>query len=304
MKSFLGAIFVALAAILWATDNLVRYPDSTVIDLRLIVFSEHLLAVVFFLPIVFLKGGVRLFRLSLKEWLGVAVLGVGGAALATVFYSWSVLQLGVSLPMLIQKFQPFIVVVLAYFVLRERPKLNFFPWTILAILCAMLIGFPATGFRTFSDGSLSSFTGFLAAFSAMVLWALSTVYGKFLLNRLSVEQVTFLRFAAGSVALGVLVVATDARNGFGVMFSQFSFNHILSFAYLSLVPGLFAFWLYYKGLQRIPASIATFVELLFPLAGIVLNVAFGLASITFFQATVGLLLLFSVLLIAIPRTRH
>ncbi|OFZ73794.1 MAG: hypothetical protein A3K03_12140 [Bdellovibrionales bacterium RIFOXYD1_FULL_44_7] len=88
------------------------------------------------------------------------------------------------------------------------------------------------------------------------------------------------------------------------MFSQFSFNHLLSFAYLSLVPGLFAFWLYYKGLQRIPASIATFVELLFPLAGIVLNVAFGLASITFFQATVGLLLLFSVLLIAIPRTRH
>jgi drug/metabolite transporter, DME family len=43
---------------------------------------------------------------------------------------------------------------------------------------------------------------------------------------------------------------------------------------MALLPGLIAMLIYYEGLKKTPASVATFVELVFPVAAIAVSTAF------------------------------
>ena len=121
-----GPALVGLAAFLWATDALVRYPAINRIDPTLLVFVEHVLAVAILLPWVLSKNRSQLFSLNLKEWLSAIFSGVGGSALGTVFFSASFLYINPSIAVLLQKLQPLMVVLIAYLFLGERPEKQFF----------------------------------------------------------------------------------------------------------------------------------------------------------------------------------
>jgi drug/metabolite transporter (DMT)-like permease len=61
-------------------------------------------------------------------WNAVVISGVTGIALGHVFYYISIRRLGATTPSLVQLTQPFIVVVISYFVFSERlsvPQLFF-----------------------------------------------------------------------------------------------------------------------------------------------------------------------------------
>jgi drug/metabolite transporter (DMT)-like permease len=94
---------------------------------------------------------------------------------------------------------------------------------------------------------------------------MGTVFGRLLTRRLSFEHVTTVRFAFGLVASACALPIVGA--------AAFSNVHdSFWIALLALVTGLLALGLYYYGLQRTPALLATLGELAFPVTATLVGI--------------------------------
>lgn len=289
-KGHLGPILVGLAALLWATDAVVRYPlVQRGVDPVLIVFFDHCLGVALLTPYLFLKHAKTTAKITVAQWAGLFVLGGGGSALATVLFTASFQYVNPSVSILLQKFQPILVVLLAMLFLGERPKRGFYLWAGIALAAGLVISFPDLNFNFIGEYSLSS-RGTFYALGAAALWGLSTVVGKGVVGKLPPMVVTYWRFVFGLVTLGGML-----------LFSRSSFTLPLddpfilrSFLYLALVPGLIALILYYQGMRRTAATTTTFMELLFPVGAVAINTFYLKTPLLPAQAAAALVLLFAV----------
>lgn len=301
----MGPLLVALAAILWATDALVRYPlIQHGLDPTFVVFFDHALAVVLLTPFMLVKFRKQLTKVSAPQWAGLFLLGGGASALATVLFTASFKYVNPSVSILLQKLQPVFVVLLAALFLGERPKKTFYIWAPLALLAGLAISFPTFDFAFLSGAAESH--GSLYALAAAGLWALATVVGKGVVGKLPPMVVTYWRFVFGLVTLaGMLAFAGSfSDGGAAASFAKLGdFAILRSLLYVALVPGLLALILYYQGMLRTTASKTTFMELLFPVTAVTLNTVFLDAPLAGVQAAAALVLLFSITQLSIESRR-
>src|SRR3989338_11332262 len=166
---------IVIASLLWATDAPFRKFLTGDLPATLIVLSEHIILFIFILPI-FIRRLAEIKRLKFKDWLGVVFVGAGGSALATVFFTQAFRYVNPSVAILLQKVQPFIAILGAAFILKERLTKNFWMWALVGIFGAYLVTFPElkiTGL-SFAGGTLGVVFALLAAF----FWGGSTVFGR------------------------------------------------------------------------------------------------------------------------------
>lgn len=292
-----GPLLVGTAALLWSTDTLVRYPAISNTNPSIIVLVEHILCVLILLPWIIYKFKNQLFSLSLKEWFSAALSGMGGSAIATVFFTASFQYINPSISILLQKLQPLIVVLIAFVVLGEKPSKKFYLWGTIALLSGIILSFPDLNFKFLSWGppdhhSLGIYYAALASF----LWAASTVFGKILLRRTPSSVATFWRFFFGLFAMIVLLVLAKTPIHLSSLLSQ---TNLLALLYLSLVPGLIAILFYYAGLAKTSAIVTTFIELIYPIGAIALNTYFLHIALNPIQTGAGIVLLFSIAMISL-----
>jgi drug/metabolite transporter, DME family len=246
-----GAFLIAIAAALWGTDALLRKPLADSTDAATIVFGEHLVLVLIMLPVIPAAFAAAL-RAGWRYVLAAAAIGVGASAIATILFTEAFVRGDPVTPVVLQKVQPLVAVVGAWFILGERPRPQY-GWLLLGGLAGTwLIAFPSP-----FDISVEQALPALLAISAAVLWAMGTVLGRLLATRLRFQHVTALRFAFGLPASAVAVLVLGAP--FTTSASDFVW-----IAVLAIVTGLVALSLYYIGLQRTPAIIAALAELTFP----------------------------------------
>jgi drug/metabolite transporter (DMT)-like permease len=296
MQNWTGPLLVGTAAFLWATDALVRYPAIGTTDPSFIVLLEHFLAVALLFPWMLYKYKMELFSLSPLEWLAAAFSGMGGSAIATVLFTASFLYINPSIAILLQKFQPVLVVLIAFIALGERPVKKFYFWGFIALVAGMILSFPDLNFKFLSEGLENVHSkGFYYALGAALLWAASTVFGKILLNRTPPSLAAFWRFVFGLIAMIGFLIA--ARN-FPDMTSLYAKTNWVSLLYLSLVPGLIAMLFYYSGLARTPAIVTTFIELVYPIGAVILNTYFLHTALNPVQTGAGLVLVISVAMLS------
>lgn len=250
---------VALAAAMWGTDGLLRQPLAEDLPATTVVFWEHLIVVVMLLP--WMPEAVRaLARCTARQRIAVFVVGAGCSALATALFT-TAFQLGDPVtPLVLQKLQPIIAVLAAYFLLRERIRPGYLLFAVPALLGAWLLAFPDP-LRV----NVSALHAGLLSLGAATLWASGTVLGRYLSSTLSAREVTVLRFAVGLPAAAVIVlvrgdpIAVAWSNAPGLLL-------------LALVPGLIGLSLYYVGLRTTPAARATLAELAFPATAALIGV--------------------------------
>jgi drug/metabolite transporter (DMT)-like permease len=290
-----GPLLVGFAAFLWATDALIRYPAIDTIDPTFIVFVEHVLAVLILLPWLYLKNRGELFSLSRKEWIAALFSGIGGSAIGTVFFTASFIYINPSVAVLLQKLQPLMVVLIAYLFLGERPKTKFYFWGLIALGAAIVLSFPDFNFDFLSGGINIQSKGFQLAFGAAFLWAGSTVSGKILLKKTKPTLAAFWRFFFGLLALSAYVLMSHSLPGPEIFYSN---EALFTLTYLSLIPGLLALLVYYVGLSRTPASVTTFIELVFPIGAVILNTIFLHTPLVPVQTIAGLILVGAVAMIS------
>ncbi len=265
-----NAVFVILGASLWATDTLFRHPLVRQISPITIVYFEHMFAAALALILVLITDRKRIF-LNLNDTLGAAFVGVFGSAIATVLFTMSFQFINPSVAILIQKLQPIVVILLSAVFLNEKLKAGFFALAAVAMGSAFMISFP-TGIHVEDLHSVNSM-GCLFALIAAVLWAVSTVVGKSVLKHTPGNVLTFWRFAFGLLALFLVSRRVDQVR-IEIPFVPTEPAVLRALFLMALIPGFIAVTLYYKGLHKVPASVATILELAFPLVAIWINAYF------------------------------
>ena len=290
LKKF-GPYLVFLAAMLWASDAPFRVQLTESLSSGFIVLAEHAISLLILLPFLFL-GLKELEKLSLKHWLAVLFIGVGGSALALIAFTESFAYMNPSVSILLQKLQPLIAIALAVSLLHEHTRKKFWLWTVVAIAGAYLISFPNLVPRVFEGEVFNPhLIGVLLALLAAVLWAASTVFGRYVLNTVSFKVMTSLRFL---VAFTFLFIWNGLEGSFGLILET-SLRDWLFLLVISITSGAVAMFIYYKGLSHSKASIATVAELGFPLAAVLVNYFFLDAALSLTQIIGMAALLYAVL---------
>ena len=280
-----GVVWVALGASLWGFDSVLRQPLTDTLASSTIVFYEHLILAAALLPAAVLQRDTwRAFRVT--QWIAVLWIGWGGSALGTLCYTQAIKLGNPTAVVFLQKLQPLIAVLLARLWLRETQPLRGRFWVSLGVAmgAAVLISVGGQSDWTLQGDPFRSSSFW--ALAAAAIWGSCTVAGRYLLPAVSPLLLTSLRILLALPLLSVLVLAGSPT----VSFPLVETGDSLSLLLIALVPGFLGLFVYYRGLHRTPASLATLAELCFPAAAAVLNWVFLGTEVTPVQMTgVGLL---------------
>ncbi|GGD65896.1 DMT family transporter [Paenibacillus nasutitermitis] len=262
-----GIWLVAAGAALWGMDPLFRILLLKSLTSSQIVFAEHLLLMVFAIPILLIHRS-ELAGLNMRQLGALLFIGWGGSAIATVLFTSAFVAGDPNTVLLIQKTQPLFTIFIARLVLRESLPPRFSWLILLALAGTYLITF---GLSTPIGHWHNIWTGgSLLSLGAAALWGGSTVMGRLLLDRMSFVTVTALRFVVALPLLLALTLSEGAQwhipSEVGA-FAAVTANLLLQ----AFLPGLASLLFYYRGLSRTKASYATLAELSFPAVGLIVN---------------------------------
>ena len=263
--AWFGPWLVASGAFLWATDSYFRAQVVAQWSPYLIVLINHLLCAFFFGPALWFSR--REFRaLKGPSWFSLLMLSGGSSVLAMVLFTQAFATAGnFTVPILIQKVQPMVTIIAARIFLKERLKPRFLFWALLAMAGAWLVAFEDK--NVFSGVSGTPISSALCAFGAAAIWGIGTVAGRSLTSNHSFHFVTAARYFFGSIIMVTWLSLTGEIAQIGPAIS----TNFYPFLMMALGPGYIALWIYYWGLSRTRASVATLCELAFPLGAIALN---------------------------------
>ncbi len=293
-SKFWSPVLVFLAAMLWATDAPLRLHVTEELPTVLIVFIEHALSLIVLLPI--LSTAIpKLKFLSNKAWVSLIVISIGSSALALIFFTEAFHYMNPSAAIILQKLQPFIAILLARLLLKEKLTTWFWAFSTAAVFGAYLISFPNLTPHVFDGEKWNpEFLGVMLAVGAAVLWGAGTVLGRITLKELEWKHVTSLRFFFGFIFLGIW----NAINGDFLKISDISDTSWLFLFLMSMVSGAVGLLIYYRGLRDTRASIATIAELGFVVAAVLVNFIFIDAKLMSVQIVGMIIVLLAVLCLA------
>lgn len=266
-SKFLAPFFVVIAASLWAVDGIVLRPSLYSLPVPLVVLVESAIVAILLTPF-FIKRFSSLKSLQTKDWIafaGVALLGGAVGTMAITKALFYVNFVNLSVVILLQKLQPVFAIALATIFLKEKLPKEFFLWAGLAIIGAyfMTFGLSAPNFSTGDKTTIAALFALLAAFS----FSSSTVLSKRALRNVDYEMGTYLRFLFSAIIMLVIASTTgDISN-----LNEITTKQIVIFLIIAFTTGGAAIFLYYYGLKRISASVASICELAFPLTAVVLE---------------------------------
>ena len=265
MKKYLPALAVISAAILWSFDGILRQNLYTLPSF-LIVALEHLIGAIIFLPLL-LKGWKEVSDLHQRGWISVLWISVCGGILGTFFYTKALSYVNfidLSVVVLLQKFQPIFAIALAAIILKEKITRRFLVLAITAIVGGYFVTFGDQPLNEWSDKTIiAALLSLLAAFS----WGSSTVLGKHALNRLSFKTVTSLRLTVTAAIMFFILISTGEVEAI----SQVSIENWKYIFIIVLTTGSIALFIYYYGLNHLPASHVTLYELFWPLSAVAMD---------------------------------
>jgi drug/metabolite transporter (DMT)-like permease len=254
-----GVVLISIAAVMWGTDALFRRPLARSTSATTIVFGEHVILVALTLPL--LVPALRaLWRAGPRFVAAGVAVGAGASALATILFTQAFAHGDPITPIVLQKVQPLVAVAGAALILGERPRPRF-AW----FLLPALVGIWLIGVQHPLDPHAHGLTPILEALAAAVLWGMGTVLGRFLSRELSFEHIVTVRFAFGLVASAIALPLVGATAYAGA-------HDSLWILYLAVVTGLLALALYYVGLKRTPATLASIAELAYPLTAALIGI--------------------------------
>ena len=251
----IGVAAVAVAAGCGARTRCIRRPLAHSTEAATIVLGEHVVLVLVLLPVV-LAALPALWRAGPRFVAAGIVVGAGSSALATILFTQAFVQGDPVTPVVLQNVQPLIAVSLAAALLGERPRARFGLFLLGGLVGTWLMAFPSP-----FDVSLHGL--------APVLYALGG--GRPLGARHRARPLPLARAAFRASDRRPLRVRAAGRAGRGARpgrAATASLHDELFIALLAIVTGLVALLLYYWGLKRTTASVASLAELTFPVVAI------------------------------------
>ena len=265
--SAIGAALICLSASLWGLDGVVLTPRLANLQVPFVVFLLH--AIPFALMQPFLWQSYRRLRaMPARGWLALALVAFTGGMLGTLAIVKALFLVNfnqLSVVVLLQKLQPIFALALAAILLGERISARFLAAAVAALAGAYLLTFGLSAPNTTADG-ISIGAAMLAIVAAAAFGA-ATVLGKMLLGSLDFKDATFARYGM-TTAMALLYLGIS---GIGLPIYTVTEANWVMILVISLTTGSGAIFLYYYGLTRVRASVATICELCLPLSAVLFD---------------------------------
>ncbi len=267
-KSILtGAVAISIAAILWGLDGVILTPQLYNLEVSFVVFILH--AIPFLLMNVFFFKEYRYLNQFTKiDFTTLFLVSLFGGAIGTIAIVKALFLVNfqqLTVVVLLQKLQPIFAIALAAIILKERLQRSFILWASIAIIAGyfMTFGWRLPNFTTGSNTIYASLLAVLAAFS----FGSSTVFSKKVLQKYNFKTATFYRYGMTTMIMMTIVFIGGNFNQFAVSTT----DNWIYFVLIALTTGSGAIVLYYYGLNKVKAIIATICELFFPISAIILD---------------------------------
>src|SRR6185295_10783053 len=145
----------------------------------------------------------------------------------------------------------------AALLLAERPRPGFWWFFVPALAGFWLVNQPHP-----FEPSAGGVVVIVEATAAAVLWALGTVLGRYMSREMEFQHILSLRFFFGLIASAIALPIMGAKAYAGG-------HDSLWIAYYAIATGLISLTLYYYGLKRTPAVIASLAELTYPAVAVI-----------------------------------
>lgn len=288
-----GSIAISISAILWGFDGVVLTPRLYNLDVGYVVFMLHLIP--FILMNLFLfKQYAHLKLFVRQDYITMILISSLGGVLGTISIVQALFLVNfqhLSVVVLLQKLQPIFAILLAAILLKERIKKNFVLWASLAIIASYFLtfGFELPQFHSNNDSNIikASLFAVLAAFS----FGSSTVFSKRFLLQHNFITATFYRYGFTTVIMFIYVIIF----GKYAYFHQTTDVNWLYFIIIGITTGSGAIFIYYYGLRRVKAIIATISELLFPISAIFFDYVFNDSLLSPIQLISAAIMVFAII---------
>lgn len=287
----LSALAICVAAVLWGLDGVVLTPRLTGMAVPFVVFLLHALPFGLMQPVLFGCWN-KLRSFDRTTWMVLFLVALTGGLLGTMFIVKALFLVDfkqLSVVVLLQKLQPVFAIFLASLLLKERLTGRFVAWAMAAIVGGYLLTF---GFSmpNLEGGDRTIWAAFFALMAAACFGA-ATVFGKLLLGKVDFKTATFARYGLTSVLALIYVLAS----GVGLPFATVTQANWVVIVIISLTTGSGAIFLYYWGLTRVKATVATICELCLPLSAVILDYVVNGTRLGGWQWVGGLVLIGSIL---------
>ena len=266
----LGSIFIIIAAMMWGIDGILLTPSYFTkfkfFDVNFIVFIAHAIPTVI-LSIFFSKQYKYLKTFTKSDYLFFILIALFGGTIGTLSIV-KALELSnytpYSIVILIQKTQPIFAILLAIFLLKEKPSKNFYVVAIIALIAIYFLTFEFKSPVLLKQNNLLTVLySLLAAFS----FGSSTVFGKKVVYKFSFLTSTFYRFFFTTIITMLFVIFSETTRNTITQYTQN--KNLMGLSLFIAIFGLLAILIYYNGLKYVKATIATFCELAFPITSVV-----------------------------------
>ena len=294
---FTGAMAICVAAILWGLDGVVLTPRLYSLDIGLVVFIFH--ALPFLLMNLFMyKQYKHLRNFTAGDVLVFFLLSLLGGAVGTLAIVKALFLVNfkaLTIVVLLQKLQPVFAITLAALLLGEKLKRNFLLWSALAITAGYFLtfGLNLPDFGTNNNTALAAGFSLLAAFA----FGSSTVFSKKILQKFSFFTATFYRYAFTSIIMLLYVLSTGILKNIpeitGIQWTIFWI--------IGITTGSGAIFLYYFGLTRVRAMLATILELFFPVSAILIDYLVNDRTLSLIQWISAGVLIFAILKLSLEK---
>ena len=265
MYKYAPHLAVIFAALLWSVDALLRQ-SLYALPALLIITIEHDVGTLIFIP--FLRKYWNDIKGLLQSgWISILWISLLGGMGGTYFYTKALSYVGyidLSIVVLLQKLQPVFAMSLAAIILKEKLSKKYILLAFLAIIGGYLVTFGKNSVPNWDENTLiAALFALLAAFC----WGSSTAIAKKALVSLHYSAVTGLRLAVTTLISLIIIIIFN----FEILNVDISLNQWSMIIIIVLSSGTFALFIYYYGLNKLPASHTTLLELFWPLSAVIID---------------------------------
>jgi drug/metabolite transporter (DMT)-like permease len=294
-----GPWLVGLGAALWGTESAWRIPLNELFDAKVIVFWEHVLIFIMFLPI--LLSRVReLRRIDIRTWGFLIFSGFAGSAVGTIFFTLALKHGNPTVVNVILNIQPVISTLGAVLIFSDKLAPRFFPYAAIAILAGMFLSveYPSLIGVSFQQAGLTLGTGY--ALICAFFWAGSTVAGRGVMLGMSLRLAASMRIVVGLVCMSFILVVYGKFNS-SALWPPAAQSHaaqaIGALILLASISGGIPLLIYFEGLRLTRASTAGYFEMMQTLAAVCITWGFFHAALRPHQVIAAIILIAAVTMV-------
>ena len=294
-----GPWLVGLGAALWGTESAWRIPLNNLFSAEVIVFWEHVLILLMFLPLL-LVGIRELPKIDRRTWAYLIFSGFAGSAVGTVFFTLALKHGNPTVVNVVLNIQPVISTLGACLLFGDRLAPRFYVFAGIAVIAGIFLSVdhPELIGVSFERAGLNQGTGY--ALICALFWGLSTVAGRGVMTGMSLRLAASLRIVIGLVCMTIILLVMGKMNAMALWppAAHASLTTAVgALVLLASISGGIPLLIYFEGLRLTRASTAGYFEMMQTLAAVCITWGFFHAALRPHQVFAGLVLMAAVAMV-------